>query len=298
MPALLHTAIQAAQAAVEVIAEYRDQTVDVMHKGLGGSKVSDVVTEVDLQCQALIASRLAPACEQFGIAFIGEESEDHSARLDAAYSWLVDPIDGTLPFIEQREGYAVSIGLINRAGEPLLGVVHDAYHDKLYAAAQGCEPVFPSAESADNAKGITNARQLRCFLDAGYESDSRYEPVLQQIHDYAVTQGLAGVERIVGLGGALNACRLLSDVPSHTPSLYLKLPKEKGGSLWDYAATAAIFVQQGLPVSDIFGKPLDLNRADSTYLNHCGVLYASTAALADYMIEKLQVLEPATHPMR
>ena len=87
----------------------------------------------------------------------------------------------------------------------------------------------------------------------------------------------------MGLGAALNACRVLDD----KPSLYIKLPKEKGGSLWDYAASAAIFTQLGLPVSNIFGAPLDLNRKDSTYLNHQGVLYASDAALAAYVVAAL-----------
>jgi hypothetical protein len=42
-----------------------------------------------------------------------------------------------------------------------------------------------------------------------------------------------------------------------------------------------------LPVSNIFGAPLDLNRKDSTYLNHQGVLYASDAALAAYIVAAL-----------
>ena len=291
LPALLHLAIQAAEAAGEVIAGSLNKVLTVMHKGLGASPVGDVLTEVDLQCQTLIAARLAPVCEQFGIAFVGEESDDHSARLLAEYAWLVDPIDGTLPFIEKREGYAVSIALINRAGEPLLGVVLDVHQQKIYAAAQGCELRLlgeepsrykePSAGTYNDKKN--QDQQIRCYLDASYQHDNRYPALLKQLHEYALANGFAGVVPLVGLGAALNACRVLDD----KPAVYIKLPKEQGGSLWDYAASAAIFTQLGLPVSNIFGAPLDLNRKDSTYLNHQGVLYASDAALAAYVVAAL-----------
>ena len=66
------------------------------------------------------------------------------------------------------------------------------------------------------------------------------------------------------------------------PGCHLKLPKPEagGGSLWDYAATACIFEEAGAVVTDMFGNPLDLNREDSTFMNHRGVLYANDAGLA------------------
>ena len=48
-----------------------------------------------------------------------EETEDDGGRLRADYFWCVDPLDGTLPFIEGRPGSAVSIALIARDGTPV-----------------------------------------------------------------------------------------------------------------------------------------------------------------------------------
>jgi 3'-phosphoadenosine 5'-phosphosulfate (PAPS) 3'-phosphatase len=64
--------------------------------------------------------------------------------------------------------------------------------------------------------------------------------------------------------------------------VYFKLPKaeEGGGSLWDFAATAALFSELGYVASDFYGEPLDLNRADSTFMNHRGVLFATDYSLA------------------
>ena len=53
-----------------------------------------------------------------------------------------------------------------------------------------------------------------------------------------------------------------------------------GGSLWDFAATACLFHETGGVATDMQGGPLDLNRADSSFMNHRGVLFATDEALA------------------
>ena len=44
--------------------------------------------------------------------------------------WVVDPIDGTLNFVHQQEGFAISIG-IYRDGKPYAGLVYDVMKDVL-----------------------------------------------------------------------------------------------------------------------------------------------------------------------
>ena len=60
-------------------------------------------------------------------------------------------------------------------------------------------------------------------------------------------------------------------------SISSKPPKNTpgGGSLWDFAATACIFHEAGATARDFHGAALDLNRADSTYMSHRGVLFAT-----------------------
>ena len=76
----------------------------------------------------------------------------------------------------------------------------------------------------------------------------------------------------------MNACYALD----RAPACHFKFPKSQdgGGSLWDYAATACLYQESGATVSDAFGNPLDLNRSDSTFMNHRGALYATDAGLA------------------
>ena len=75
----------------------------------------------------------------------------------------------------------------------------------------------------------------------------------------------------------MNACGVLTT----PPACYFKQPKPSGGgSLWDFAATACLFAEAGAIATDVHGGPLDLNRADSTFLNHRGVLFATDETLA------------------
>ena len=59
--------------------------------------------------------------------------------------------------------------------------------------------------------------------------------------------------------------------------------EDGGGSLWDYAASACLFEEAGAVVCDVFGNPLDLNRSDSTFMNHRGALYATDLVLAKHI---------------
>ena len=85
--------------------------------------------------------------------------------------------------------------------------------------------------------------------------------------------GCQKVELIRHGGGAMNAMWTLSS----PHACYFKLPKKKlgGGSLWDFSASACLFHEANKPATNIHGEKLDLNRADSTFMNHQGVLYSS-----------------------
>ncbi|SVC54967.1 uncharacterized protein METZ01_LOCUS307821, partial [marine metagenome] len=52
-------------------------------------------------------------------------------------------------------------------------------------------------------------------------------------------------------------------------------------------ATACLFEEAGAVVSDVYGQPLDLNRPDSTFMNHRGAVYATDENLANRIREIL-----------
>lgn len=94
------------------------------------------VTIADREAEAFIRQMIAAHYPQHSI--LGEE-EGASSNVDAAWRWIVDPIDGTRAFVRGVPLYGVMIGL-EYEGEPVLGVINmPALHEIAYAAkGLGC----------------------------------------------------------------------------------------------------------------------------------------------------------------
>jgi myo-inositol-1(or 4)-monophosphatase len=92
----------------------------------------DVVSVADREVEVLIRARIAEAYPDDGV--LGEEYGLDKGR--SGFTWAIDPIDGTSPFVNGMPNWCVSIGLIHQ-GEPVVGVISAPCHDELYAAALG-----------------------------------------------------------------------------------------------------------------------------------------------------------------
>ena len=69
--------------------------------------VQDMASEADVNTEALIRQEVA---EHFaGDAFLGEESSQSFVPVPGAGTWIVDPIDGTQPFVNGIRSWCISI---------------------------------------------------------------------------------------------------------------------------------------------------------------------------------------------
>ena len=284
---LLADAIAAAKAASAYILAFDRQQLTVLQKEVGSSAASSVVTQVDVAAQALILKTLQPSIARFDLAVLAEESVNQTTttRLIKDYFWCIDPLDGTLPFIENQPGFAVSIALVNRAGQSILAVVIQPSTQIMWTAILGQGSVLEELSTA-NKRLLTmpmskTATHASGKLHWSYDRSFQTEPVFADVQTLLSTH--FELQPYASMGGVMNAL-LLSQVAE--PALYFKLAKAKlgGGSIWDFAATSLIMLEAGAWVSDMAGHPLDLNRPDSTFMNHRGVLYASNAELANWLI--------------
>jgi 3'-phosphoadenosine 5'-phosphosulfate (PAPS) 3'-phosphatase len=108
---LLQGAVAAVRQAGACIQASTVNGIEVQHKSGGSNIAAQVVTAVDLRANALITGALRSTCARYDLALLTEEGTDDRARMDKRAFWSVDPLDGTLAFIESRPGYVVSIGL-------------------------------------------------------------------------------------------------------------------------------------------------------------------------------------------
>ncbi|MFT7598856.1 MAG: myo-inositol-1(or 4)-monophosphatase [Acidimicrobiales bacterium] len=278
---LANLAILAASEAGQMIAQSRPH--EIQHKARGGSLASQVVTEIDRRSENVILDILAPTIERFELGLLAEERDDDSGRLAADYFWSIDPLDGTLPFIEGSPGYAVSIALVGRDGTAWVGVIYDPVETTVLHAIRGVG-VF-----RDRGPWPTEPRPrgdvLSVFADRSFLASDDHDVVIDALGQLARDMGLTGLQLHATGGAVMNACGVLAG----PPACYFKYPGPTGGgSLWDFAATACLFHEVGAVATDMYGGPLDLNRADSSFMNHRGVLFATDETLA----QRIRALRP------
>lgn len=89
--------------------------------------LTDMVTIADREVEQVIRGRLQAEFPED--AFLGEEYGLSPGS--SGLTWVVDPIDGTAPFLNGMPGWCVSIGLMDVQG-PLLGAIFAPVLDEMF----------------------------------------------------------------------------------------------------------------------------------------------------------------------
>ncbi|TKG95617.1 inositol monophosphatase [Puteibacter caeruleilacunae] len=274
---LCNKAIEAALQAGELISSYTNTEVKVNHKESMHSLSSQVVTEVDVKSQDIILNILKPTMEKYDLALLTEESTDDCSRFEKDYFWCIDPMDGTLSFIKNVPGYSVAIALVDKNGMPQIGVVYDPVTGTLYHAIKG-QGAFKDKEPwSPELPAPSNERPMTLVMDWNFPEHQLYDKTVEHL------KKLGCDLNIITDGGAVMSAMWVLE---NAPACYFKLPKKTqgGGSLWDFAASTCIVNETNAKLCNMSGGHLDLNRKDSTFLNHQGSLCSSNTDLAkDFM---------------
>ncbi|QIB64279.1 inositol monophosphatase family protein [Kineobactrum salinum] len=128
----LATAVSVARSAGEfALACFADLgALNIRSKG-----VQDMATEADLRTEQLIREQLLQHYPDDG--FLGEEScADYEVR-EGQGVWVVDPIDGTQPFVSNINSWCVILAYVEQ-DRTELAVIYDPNRDELFAARRGC----------------------------------------------------------------------------------------------------------------------------------------------------------------
>ena len=123
----LQVALRAARAAADISRSYYSGNFTVTTK-------DDMtpVTQADVECEQKIREIILEQFPEHG--FYGEETG--RTRDDAAFLWLVDPIDGTKGFVRQYPFFSTQIALMHD-GQIILGVSSGTMMDELAWAEKG-----------------------------------------------------------------------------------------------------------------------------------------------------------------
>lgn len=234
----LAIAEEAARVGGHVLLQHRYVPLQIEHKAR-----HEVVTNVDRLADEAICKLIERSFPDH--AMVSEESG--VKRAASAYTWIIDPLDGTESYIRGQNFSGVTIALVNE-GQTLVGVVYHPFHDELYAAVAGGGTTVNG--HAAHVTDIASLEQARLILD--------YSPrdALRQ-HLYTV-EWERGFKQAFRIGGsvALNMCLVARGAAEG----YLYGRVRNRVKIWDIAAATLLVREAGGHVLDRQGQRLDSNQ--------------------------------------
>lgn len=246
-----------ADAASQIVRDGYDALGEVEGKS-DGSPVTAIDRAVELRLRELVAEH-AP-----DHGFIGEEFPP--VRPQAESVWIVDPVDGTRPFIAGMPTFGVLIAL-RRAGRMVLGVVDQPLLQQRWVGIEG--------------RGCTRNGapvRVRACGSLGEAFASTSGPLA---HSRALWPCMEPVHKAAGrliYGGECLAWGLLAQGR-------IDLVVDAGLQLYDVAAPLVVLREAGAIVTDWSGRPLG-GEFDGT------VLAAGDARVHAEALELLRAARP------
>jgi myo-inositol-1(or 4)-monophosphatase len=230
----------------------RRAELTVKSKGL-----QDVVSEADLNTELHIKRRLAETFPDD--AFLGEETGITAFSAEQGI-WVVDPIDGTQPFVSGMSSWCVSIAYV-QGNDIKLGAVYAPVRDELFAGGQG----FPATLNGAPVEKHPGRTLQQGIIGVGYSTRVPPDDFLP-IFERFLKQG--GMFYRDGSGALMlsyvAAGRLLGYVEPHINS-------------WDCLAAIAIIRAAGLETNDFLAND-GLNKGNRVIAGNAEV-YAALEAV-------------------
>jgi myo-inositol-1(or 4)-monophosphatase len=250
----LEAALSAARRAGEVLRAGFGTEYAITYKG-----EVDLVTEIDEEAEQVIRKELLGTFPSYGM--LAEEGGELAGEVDAR--WIVDPLDGTINYAHGLPIFCVSVAL-ERAGEMVLGVVHDPIREETFVAERG-----RGATLNGEPINVSNTDELiRALIATGFPYDRAEMPEALELFGRfaATTQGM----RRLG-SAALDLCYVAS---GRIDGYY-----ERGIWTWDLAAGSVILEEAGGKLTDYRGGVLDLEGREIVASN--GRLHRSIVRLME-----------------
>lgn len=214
------------EAGALALGYFRDlPSLTVKNKG-----PQDVVSEADLNTELLIKARMAEAFPED--AFLGEET-GVTAFAPGQGIWVVDPIDGTQPFVSGLSSWCVSIAYM-REGRVQFGMVFAPVRDELFAGGLS----YPATLNGQPVKRHAGKSLREGITGTGYNTRLGIEAFMRPFEGLLRAGGMFYRDG----SGALMLCdvaagRLLGYIEPHINS-------------WDCLGAIGVIEAAGLRVND------------------------------------------------
>jgi len=243
MNVMIKAARQAARGLQRDFGEV--EALQVSRKG-----AADFVSAADTRAEQVIFEELSRARPKYG--FIMEERGEIDGA-DNSNRWVVDPLDGTIPYSLGCLDWGVNLGYVEN-GKPTSGAIYlPASGQLLQADARvGCtlndRPIAP--------KEVCSSDRFVLGLDLHYATDPAFVrdvlvPLIPQVR----------LTRSLGSTAALTVDFALGRTDAH-----LNL---RGGGIWDIVTLGTVAAAQGYAIADLAGHPRNWRDGTTAVVASC-----------------------------
>lgn len=211
----------------------------------------DIVTAADKETEAYIVPELLKLHPTHHI--VGEEGGGQGAPRDTSdYLWYVDPLDGTVNFASNIPYFGVAIALVDKALDPLLGVIYNPCSDEMFTATKG-GGAFMNGQPLK----VSDTPELsQAVLTSGFAYDRRTNPDNNLAQWNAFTLIARDMRRFGS--AALDLCGVAA---GRGDGFW-----ERNLNPWDAVAGMLIAREAGAIVTDYEGDPMPHTKPDGRYL--------------------------------
>jgi myo-inositol-1(or 4)-monophosphatase len=221
------------------------------------------LTATDLKINQMVIDAVKKEYPDFGI--IAEEGSEYSGQ---EYTWVCDPIDGTIPFSHGVPTCMFLLALI-KDGECILGVAYDPFMDNLYFAEKG-----KGAFQNDIKINVSNNKELdsKAVIDVllWKEAPYQYPRLLDDLREKGVLDfrlpSIGYVDMLVANG---------EFTATISPSPYA----------WDVAVSKIIIEEAGGRVTDLYGNEFDFRNKIKGHIASNGLVHEELLNLVKKYLE-------------
>ena len=226
----------------EVFFEAGKLSIELRNKGLTKSFKKDKtpVTNGDIEVNNVIISSLKKITPK--IPIVSEEAiENKNLNLDTF--WLIDPIDGTYDYINNRDEFTLNAGLIINKS-PTAGIIYAPAKKRMFYTF-GNDMSF---ELKNNNEELLNNKVINKNNIKAVSYSDNLKPEIKEIHKKL------NVKEYVKMKSSLKFCVIATGE-------YQVYAAEPRAYEWDIAAGHAILINSGGKITDfdgnkiLYGKP-------------------------------------------
>ncbi len=220
------------------------------------------LTQADTDINQLVIDRVMTEFPEHGV--LGEEQNYESARETI---WVVDPVEGTMPFAIGAPLSMFSLALVEN-GEPVLAIVFDPFTERSFVAVKG-----HGAYLNDKQLKIVPNSELKYLAVSG-----RANMNLQTTHkSNGQFLDLLGAEKIRWFNFNCYVYGAMLVAAGTLPAAIMSNPKP-----WDVAAAKLIVREAGGRVTNLLGQ-------ECAYSETTNGILLSNGAVHDEILSKLRL---------